>query len=388
MSYTPTVWQDGITRLNPTNMNNIEQGIEQNSLDIENIQAQTTANTTQIEQLQVGDSNAMIGVYTVNATGTDTYVATYSGLVYFTDMHIDMFVSNINTGASTLNINSLGAISIKIRQDDGTLRDVLSGEINGFISLTYDGTYFVANDNSYYKVSRSGDTMTGDLIAPNIIVGRPLVSDAVMSYYLDFTSGNDLNDGLTALTAFKTWSKLQSKIPYKLYHSFSGIIIGSYPTLISVEPVEGMTNASRFQIRGSTTTPSDTVLNGIEFIGHKCSVDYTTANATLRYIQSTGEITVRDSQGIILSELEPRNSGGVGVRFRASRGYVQSSTFGTGVVQDAISCDNSNVFSSNNSGSATRYGLVANTASKIGKLGTQPTGGTANENTSGGGTIS
>lgn len=75
------------------------------------------------------------------ATGTNTYVSTITGIIEYAigDMY-NILVTNANTGASTLNINSLGAISIR-KENAAALT---AGDIaaNSMIQVVYDGTYF------------------------------------------------------------------------------------------------------------------------------------------------------------------------------------------------------------------------------------------------------
>lgn len=100
-----------------------------------------------IDALVLGPSNATIGAYPISVTGTNTYVGTFTDLTYFTGLMINLTDITENTAASTININGLGAKSIKIRLQDGSLRDVESGELHDEIQVIYDGTQFVVLDN-------------------------------------------------------------------------------------------------------------------------------------------------------------------------------------------------------------------------------------------------
>lgn len=79
----------------------------------------------------------------VTAAGTDTYTATFSEdilLGYFNMMRLRVKFTNANTGASTININGLGAIAIKKSVTTALAAgDILAG---GIYDLTYDGTNF------------------------------------------------------------------------------------------------------------------------------------------------------------------------------------------------------------------------------------------------------
>ena len=98
----------------------------------------------QIESTVAGAANATIGVYSVSdITNTNNYVASISGVTYFGGLKINLTVSKPNTGTSTLNINNLGAKSIKVIGQDGVKYDVIGGQISGTVQLQYDGTDFI-----------------------------------------------------------------------------------------------------------------------------------------------------------------------------------------------------------------------------------------------------
>lgn len=88
-------------------------------------------------------SYAEWGYAIVEAAGTDTYSGTFSSpsfIAYFPMMRIRVRFTNANTGASTINLNSLGAIAIKKNVSVAlVLGDIIAG---GIYDLTYDGTNF------------------------------------------------------------------------------------------------------------------------------------------------------------------------------------------------------------------------------------------------------
>lgn len=77
------------------------------------------------------------------AAGTDTYTLTLAyGLTpaYYTGMKLDVIFTNANTGAATLNVNTLGAKAIV----DSTNNALGAAEIaaGALVTLVYDGTSF------------------------------------------------------------------------------------------------------------------------------------------------------------------------------------------------------------------------------------------------------
>lgn len=93
------------------------------------------------------------------ATGTNTYVVTLAPplVVYAAGNSFNILFTNANTGACTINVNSLGAKSIK-KNDNITLvtNDIIAGKI---YKLTYDGTDFQieSNDSVIANVQVSAD---------------------------------------------------------------------------------------------------------------------------------------------------------------------------------------------------------------------------------------
>lgn len=81
--------------------------------------------------------------YAASTTAANTYTATLSPvpLAYSVGMPVNIKFTNANTGAATINLNSLGAKSIKLQNGN----DLFAGDINAtFIAqLMYDGTNFV-----------------------------------------------------------------------------------------------------------------------------------------------------------------------------------------------------------------------------------------------------
>jgi hypothetical protein len=98
-----------------------------------------------VEDLTDSFVNKVDDVYTsyvVTASGTDTYTATSSPSIGAYTSGTKFFVkfTNANTGAATLNLNAIGAISIKKSGTDAlSAGDIAAGQV---LQLFYDGTNF------------------------------------------------------------------------------------------------------------------------------------------------------------------------------------------------------------------------------------------------------
>lgn len=94
------------------------------------------------------DVQEQTGNYAVDTGIADAYVVTLSPIptAYVTGLTLRVKCINANTGASTINVNSLGAKSIKKNvSSDLEAGDILANQV---IVLTYDGTNFQLVSNS------------------------------------------------------------------------------------------------------------------------------------------------------------------------------------------------------------------------------------------------
>jgi microcystin-dependent protein len=114
--------------------------------------------TSNLNQLGIATSIYAAGADFYTDTGAaDAYALSGVGSkqtpnAYFTGMRIRFIVGNTNTGASTVNVASLGVKDIKGRDgsSDPTAGDFLAGQI---IELTYDGTNFVVSNGVPFAAS-------------------------------------------------------------------------------------------------------------------------------------------------------------------------------------------------------------------------------------------
>ncbi len=109
------------------------------------VQAAVDSLQGQIDSISAADSNAQIGIYSLTADGTNDYTATYEGLTYFNGLKVSLSIPHgqENTGAATLNLNSIGAKNIKYYDAEGNKQPLVNNELIGRVLLEYDGTDFV-----------------------------------------------------------------------------------------------------------------------------------------------------------------------------------------------------------------------------------------------------
>lgn len=105
-----------------------------------------------------------IGVYSLNATGTNTLIATLTGLTYFNKLKMNVLIENNNTGTVTLNMNSLGAKTIyKVIDNVKTVLAAKDLRKGGIAQLEYDGTDFILLSNGYKEVVKVALPFVGDI---------------------------------------------------------------------------------------------------------------------------------------------------------------------------------------------------------------------------------
>lgn len=103
--------------------------------------------------------------YAADAGASDTYAITLSPAptAYTTGMVVHFYANTANTGAATLNVNSLGAKTIKKKKDqDLETGDVEAGQI---LTVVYDGTNFqmqseLASANLVFKNGRQSHDLS------------------------------------------------------------------------------------------------------------------------------------------------------------------------------------------------------------------------------------
>lgn len=235
------------------NSNNIVNG---SSVTGNNVSEAINNLKTIVDNITTVDSNANIGVYSATDNiNTNNYSATISGLSYFGGLKINLTVANANTDTATLDINGLGAKTIKIRKSDGTKVDAPAGSVKGIVQLEYDGTDFIlingeveeyspelTQNSSIFTLGTGKDENGQDVdISSSVTEGQVSVglkgqtwSNRVKNsdFENDFTNWNTYGSGATATieTDIKIYGNKSMKIVFTTtnqYRKYQDII---FPT--------------------------------------------------------------------------------------------------------------------------------------------------------------
>lgn len=195
-----------------------------------------TPSNADLTQLAQGVQNSLVN-YAQDTGLASIYAVTLNPppISYFNGMPIRMKVLNAPNGASTLNVNGLGARPLKKRNGAAVQPfDFFAGDI---LLMVYDGTNFQI----------IGAQATPLLAAP-------------MIYYISPT-GNDANDGLTSLTAFRTINKVVSEI---IKFNLNGYQVTVYAANGSYAPGQliALNGSGSVFFVGNSSSPSQVVING------------------------------------------------------------------------------------------------------------------------------
>jgi hypothetical protein len=150
--------------------------------------ATAAADAVRFSQLQ-GSADKLLTV-----TGTDTYVATASPALtaYAAGNLFSLVVPNTNTGASTINIDGLGAKAITRTGTTALVAgDMIATEV---VIVVYDGTRFqLINANSFTNLFVSGTLTYGGVTLTNAVTGTgkmvldtsPTVNNPTVTNYVE-----------------------------------------------------------------------------------------------------------------------------------------------------------------------------------------------------------
>ena len=236
-----------------------------------NVDAELASLDGQIQAISVADSNATIGVYSVNGVGTDTITGAVTDLTYFGGLKINLTIQNDNTGTTTFNLNDLGAKTIyKIVQGVKTElspRDLRVGEI---AILEYDGTDFILLNgereadysepvSTYEKVIHLDDTVVKGQVSVGLKgqTVTPYISPKPDKWYRERVNADGSFSERT--DRIRTdYIKVEPSTSYQIMFSKEDIYEGLYIRPYNENKEAGHAIGSTFNESGyELTTPSD-----------------------------------------------------------------------------------------------------------------------------------
>lgn len=209
-------------------------------------------------------------VYAASTDVSDTYTVSLTPALtaYTTGMKVRVKFTTANTGACTLNINSLGAKNIKLI--DGT--DPLDGDIAAGKSygLSYDGTNFIL-ERSPAKASASevnAGTSENSYVSPNILNDYYSLSERpYRSSVYDVSENVVIYSAASPYVTSGTISMDNTGIPYGITSSGSGAIgLNSLPGEKNVEVSAQFSNLTTIELEWVMSKALTNVYYTIGFI--------------------------------------------------------------------------------------------------------------------------
>jgi hypothetical protein len=208
-------------------------------------------------------SNLLVNV-NASVITENYYEATVSGISsYLTNSMITLKLNAVNTGAVTLNINSLGIITLKKIDFLGNLVDMESGDLKSgrYALFVYNGTYYVlmgtttADQISISGISGNWISISGSgTLQDSGISGSSVLFEISGSGVMSDTTGSSVKHNVSGITTGS-----YNKILFDVYgHAISGSIV-AMP--ITATGVVGKALYSYDSTTGSYT--NTTILAGI-----------------------------------------------------------------------------------------------------------------------------
>lgn len=228
--------------------------------------------------------------------------------------------------------------------------------------------------NTYYPHTDASIVKYGDSDVGTALSERVQKTTEDVTYYVNATSGNDSNNGLTNGTAFKTITKAISMIPQVVNHIVNiNISAGAYNELVWVS---GFTGSGRININGGTdlTTAINYIINAMYILKCACTVALTGVSSSAISGVNSG-FYVGSSIAAILNYCVDAVTATSKIGILADYSFVSVYSCQVSNKNVAIVARyNSKVYSDTNSGTGNTAGLQAVANGSIGKSSTQPSG--------------
>lgn len=203
---------------------------------------------------QIQDS-AFIWLGTSSGTNTITASTTPAITAYAAGQHFIFLAGGSNTGATTININSLGAKAIEKLQSPLTSGDITSGDV---CVIVYDGTQFQlvsrgGGANQASQAAIEAETNEDTYVPPDLVRHNPGVAKAWADVDLTGTASLDANYNVSAFSDdgtglfTLTWGDDFSNTNYVCAGMTSAVSAGNDEGLVTLVPGSRAVGSAQFQ---------------------------------------------------------------------------------------------------------------------------------------------
>lgn len=341
------------------------------------------------------DGNSLGVVVTSSDTSTDNNIATFDGTSGQTiqDSGYSIDQSLLTTSSPTFagltltgDLTTSGTIDgIDIATDVAANTTHSSSDGTDHANVVLNDTHRASDGTDHTYIDQDLQTSASpEFVNLTLDSGRPLVSTASKTYYVDEASGSDSNGGESSGDAFATMAKAWGLVPLNLFHSYTIKVIGNYSTDDFTFKGVNTFDGANITIEGNTTTASNQVVTSASGL----IVEDVPGEIYIKYLEFNCSAITSNCTCFTTATCTYENSGDTGLELHFTTGYINTCDFGTDVNVNCVYARKcSHVLVLTCSGNGTSYGVQANLGGYAGIQGGTLTGTTANSVATSGGTI-
>lgn len=183
------------------------------------------------------------------------------------------------------------------------------------------------------------------------------------TFYIDYTSGSDDNDGISTTTAFKTIEKAWSEIPILFTKTYTIKFIGNYSSEINLSKKIGIDSTSSITITSNNTSSLSTIKANFNINGFETNTGNGLYIENLKFYNSTLFLNNTNYSKITNSYFNESGASNYGVRLKDSKASIETSSFvssSTSTYALLYAYQFSNVLSKGNTYSTGKRGIYVN----------------------------
>lgn len=214
-------------------------------------------------QFQLRNPTLVADVYATGVAGSDTITATVPAVAgaYTTGMKIWFQAAGTNTGATTINLNGLGAKTVQLNGAALVGGEIVSGR---WVELVYDGTNFQLLNSSEQSAPQwggtTGGTSTAFTIAPSPAIGAYAAGQrfAFIAHVANGAAATLAINGLTATTIQRQGTALVGN-EFKANDIIEVVYNGTNFQIVNVSNAPLFVDRTNNRVGIGTTAPAHTL---------------------------------------------------------------------------------------------------------------------------------
>ena len=184
------------------------------------------------------------------------------------------------------------------------------------------------------------------------------------TFYINYTSGSDDNDGTSTTTAFKTIEKAWSEIPILFTKTYTIKFIGNYSSEINLSKKIGIDSTSSITITSNNTSSLSIIKANFNMNGFETNINTNGLRIeSLKFYNSTLCLNNVNYLKIDNSHFDESGASNYGIRIKDSEVHIESSSFissSTSTYALLYAYQFSNVLSKGNTYSTGKRGIYVN----------------------------